>query len=90
MTRWDKFKRAFFYRNGQFSKTAVFLSVAVTLTLLMWPFQSLFVGTTFWYWTVPPFNSEAALAVIGVISSLYVANHSSFIRGKPEEKPVDD
>jgi hypothetical protein len=71
-----KIIESLFYKDGQFSKTALFLSLATIILLLMWPFQCLFVGVTlFGWWTIPPFSTEAAASVITILSGLYLVNH---------------
>lgn len=63
-------------KDGKISKTAIFLSLATFLLLLIWPFQALFAGVTlFGFWIVPEFSAGAATAVMGILSSLYVLNH---------------
>lgn len=70
------FIRAFFYKNGEFSKTAVFLTAATFILLALWPFQALFAGTELLgWWTVPEFNATAAMTVLFGLGSLYAVNH---------------
>ena len=90
MSTFERVFRALTEKRGQFSKTSLFLSIAIIVTLLLWPFQSLFAGTAFGWWVVPEFNSEAALAVIGVISGLYVTTHSRLVSGSPPSREPDD
>lgn len=79
-----KFVEIFFYKDGKISKTSIFLSFATFILLLLWPFQCLFVGTTFFneWWTVPEFNVSAGVTVLFTLSALYVANHK--LRGQQE------
>lgn len=71
-----KFAEIFFYKNGQMSKTAIFLSIATFVLLLLWIFQSLFAGTEFGgWWTIPDFNASAGVTILFTLSALYVANH---------------
>ncbi len=70
------FSKIFFYKNGEISKTAIFLSIATFITLLLWPFQALFAGTVFFsWWTVPAFSASAAVSVLGSLGALYAVNH---------------
>jgi hypothetical protein len=82
-------KRVFqglFYKNGQFSKTAFFLSLATVILLFLWPFQSLFAGTTLLgWWVIPEFSSSAATAVIGCLATLYLFNHSKLVSSQTPE-----
>ena len=70
------FKEIFFYKNGQISKTAIFLSIATFILLALWLFQSLFAGVEFGgWWTVPRFDPSAGVTILFTLSALYVANH---------------
>jgi hypothetical protein len=68
--------KAFFYKKGQFSKTAFFLSMTWLLAVLLWVGQSLFIGSVFFGWTVPAFSVESALAMVGMSSGLYFGTHN--------------
>ena len=70
-----KICRTFFYKNDSLSKTAIFLSCATAIVLLLYFFQSLFAGTEFGWWTVPEFNAAAAATVLGSLAALYTVNH---------------
>jgi len=83
--RWIKEKlhnllKVFFYKDGKISKTSVFLSLFSFALLIMWIFQSLFVGVTLLgWWLVPEFNVGAAAAVMSIFSALYIVNRSKVI-----------
>ena len=70
-----RFIDVFIKKNGEVSKTAIFLSIATILLLILWPFQSLFAGTEFGWWTIPDFNAAAAATVLGSLAALYTVNH---------------
>ncbi len=79
-----KLVRTFFYKDGKISKTSIFLTIATFLTLLLWPFQALFVGAEFGgWWTVPAFDATSAVTILFTLSTLYVANHK--LTGQREE-----
>ncbi len=90
----DWFRRmldAFFMKNGRVSKTAIFLSLYSFCLLVMWVFQSLFVGTQFWdWWTVPEFSVGAATAVMTIFSGLYIFNHSKHVGTDQPEQDMED
>ena len=68
--------KAFFYKDGEFSKTASFLTLATFILLGLWVFQSLFAGNEFGgWWTLPEFNVSAGVTILFTLSALYVANH---------------
>lgn len=68
--------KALFFKNGKWSKSALFLSSATILVLLLYGFQSLFCGVEFFgWWEIPEFNSQAAGTVLGALAALYVVNH---------------
>ncbi len=80
-----KIIRPFFYKNGVFSKTAFFLTIATVIVLCLYPFQTLFVGTVFaGWWTVPAFNVSAGVTILFTLATLYVTNHNRRLNGKPE------
>lgn len=68
--------RAFFYKNGMFSKTSFFLSMTWLLAVLLWVGQSLFVGAVVFGWVIPAFSVESALAMVGMSSGLYFGTHN--------------
>jgi len=69
--------KTFFYKDNKLSKTAIFLTFATLILLLLWPFQALFVGVEFFgWWTIPAFSAGAATSVMGILSTLYVVNHN--------------
>jgi hypothetical protein len=66
----------FFYKNGEPSKTAFFLSLATIIVLFLYLFQSLFAGTELAAgWTIPSFSPVAAATVLTTLSGLYTINH---------------
>lgn len=67
--------KKFSYKDGEWSKTAFWLSVATAVGIFLWLFQSLFVGLVIYGWTVPAFEWQATIAMMTVISTLYVTNH---------------
>jgi len=73
----------FVTKDGQVSKTAIFLSLATFLMLFLWGFQSLFEGVELVDgWTVPAFSPGSATSVMGTLAALYLVNHSPLVRGK--------
>lgn len=79
----NRLGRAFFFKNGKLSKTAIILSVATFIVLGLYIFQSLFGGVTLLgWWLVPEFSPGAATSIMGVLATLYVANHSRFVTGE--------
>jgi len=93
LTFWRKVKeffaviiKAFIFKDGEVSKTAILLSIAGLVLVTLWPFQSLFAGVCFFgWWTIPVFDPGAAASVITTLSGLYLLNHSKFMRGSIEE-----
>lgn len=67
-----------FLKNGELSKTSTILVLAWMAGLGMWIVQGLFHGATIPMLNVviPPFDSSAALAMLGAASSLYMATHN--------------
>lgn len=68
--------KAFFFKNGEFSKTATILVVAWAIGLAMWVVQGLAAGSNLLGWTIPAFNSSDFLAVVGAASTLYFGAHN--------------
>lgn len=68
--------KALFHKDGEFSKTSVILTVAWSCGLAMWLIQGLGSGGQVFGHTIPPFDSNAALAMLGAASSLYFATHN--------------
>jgi hypothetical protein len=68
--------QALFHKNGEFSKTSVILVLAWACGLSLWVVQALFVGVAVFGHTIPPFDSSAALSMLGAASSLYFAAHN--------------
>lgn len=68
--------RALFHKDGEFSKTSVILVVAWTCGIALWVVQGLLVGIEVMGHKIPPFDSSAALAMLGAASSLYFAAHN--------------
>jgi hypothetical protein len=67
---------ALFKKNGEFSKTSTILVLAWAAGLGLWLLQGLGAGASVFGHTVPPFDSSAALAMLGAASSLYFATHN--------------
>ena len=65
--------KAPFFKNGHFSKTATFATIANVLVLAAYVL-SLFKGTALGPWTVPAFDTEAAAALLLIVNGTYVAN----------------
>ncbi len=70
--------KALFHKNGEFSKTSLILVLSWLGGLGMWLVQGLAHGMTIpgIGLTIPPFDSSAALAMLGASSSLYMATHN--------------
>lgn len=68
--------RALFHKDGEFSKTSVILVLAWACGLALWVVQGLLVGIEVFGHKVPPFDTSAALAMLGASSSLYFAAHN--------------
>lgn len=68
--------KALFFKNGDFSKTSVILVLAWTVGLGLWLVQGLAAGGVILGFTIPPFDSGAALSMLGAASSLYFAAHN--------------
>lgn len=90
-TGWEKFKsfvvsivKAFVMKDGEISKTAILLSLVGLSVVFIYFVESLFCGLNLWGWVIPEFDAMDATAVIGTISTLYVMNHSKFIKGGSE------
>lgn len=66
--------KAPFFRNGQFSKTAMFVTIANVLVLAAYVL-SLFKGTQLGGWTVPEFDVPASAALLAIVNGTYVLNH---------------
>lgn len=71
--------KAPFYKDGKFSKTAAFTTVANVIVLLAYFIQSFFTGSTldlgFFTWTIPAFDVAAAAAILAVCNGTYVGNN---------------
>ena len=66
--------KAPFFKNGRFSKTATFATIANVLVLAAYVL-SLFAGTEIGGWTVPTFDTGAAAAILAIVNGTYVLNH---------------
>lgn len=78
--------RVFATKDGEYSKTAVFLSLGLFLLLVMWAFQSLFAGVVFLgWWTVPEFSVGTATSVVATLYTGYLINHKVAKRPKGAE-----
>ena len=71
--------RAFFYKDGQFSKTATFVTMANSLILLSFVlsfFQGNVINLGLFEWSVPGFDAGAAAAVGSIFNLTYVGNNA--------------
>lgn len=79
----------FFYKNGQFSKTATFASIGNFVVLVTYALQSWLAGAIIdlhiTQLTVPQFNVESALAIFGVLNGTYLTNNA--IKAKTPPAP---
>jgi hypothetical protein len=71
----NKIIEVFIKKDKEISKTSIFLSIATLILLILWPLQSLLVGSTFGWWVVPAFDVKTGVTVLFTLSALYVANH---------------
>jgi len=73
-TPWYK---ALVYKNGEFSKTALFATLANILVLiayvLSW-FQGANVDLGIGTWTLPAFDTGAAAAILAIVNGTYIGN----------------
>jgi hypothetical protein len=65
--------KALVFKNGKFSKTAMFATIANFLVLGAYVL-SFFQGTVLGRWTVPAFDAEAAGMLLVIVNGTYVAN----------------
>ena len=63
------------YKDGQFSKTAMFLSFGILIALILWPFQSIFAGSIVYGYTISEFSIANATGILTILSALYLGNH---------------
>jgi len=71
--------KAFFMKNGEFSKTATFATIGTSLVLVAYVL-SWFSGSTLTFGsvgtvTLPEFNSGAAVALLGILNGTYLGNN---------------
>lgn len=70
--------KAPFFKNGKFSKTAAFATIA-NLMVLMAYFLSWFQGSEvslgLGTWTLPAFDTGAAAALLAIVNGTYVVNN---------------
>lgn len=71
--------KAFFMKDGQFSKTATFATIGTSLVLISYVL-SWFAGSTLTFGdigtiTLPEFNSGAAVALLGILNGTYLGNN---------------
>jgi len=69
-TPWYK---ALVYKNGEFSKTALFATLANVLVLIAYVL-SWFQGTEVGTWTLPAFDTGAAAAILAIVNGTYIGN----------------
>lgn len=71
--------KAFFYKDGHFSKTATFAVLANVLVLVNYALMSWFAGaqvTTSWLsFTVPTFQAADAAAILAILNGTYLGNN---------------
>jgi hypothetical protein len=71
--------KAPFFKNGRFSKTATFATIANVLVLvayvLSWFAGSQIVFGDWGTWTIPVFDTGAAAAILAIVNGTYVVNH---------------
>lgn len=70
--------KALVYKNGEFSKTALFATLANVLVLIAYVL-SWFAGAQFTIgslgtWTIPPFDTGAAAAILAIVNGTYIGN----------------
>ena len=69
--------KAPFFKNGEFSKTALFATLANVLVLtayvLSW-FQGTNVDLGIGTWTLPAFDTGAAAAILAIVNGTYIGN----------------
>lgn len=80
--------KQFFYKNGEFSKTATFHTVSWAMVLGLYFVQELFKGAIVsiggWQWTVGAFDATAAAAILAIASGTYLGNNV-LKKGEPTE-----
>ncbi len=70
--------KAFFYKNGSFSKTATFATVANILVLgsfVLGFFAGMEVNFFDLEWIVPEFNDKAAWSILAITNGTYIGNN---------------
>jgi hypothetical protein len=70
--------KAPFFKNGEFSKTALFATLANMLVLIAYVL-SWFAGAqltigSLGTWTIPPFDTGAAAAILAIVNGTYIGN----------------
>lgn len=65
--------KAFFAKNGKFSKTATFATIANVMVLGAYAL-SLVRGAEVFGWTIPEFDAVAAAAILAIVNGTYVGN----------------
>lgn len=63
------------YKDGQFSKTALWLSLGVSIGIFLWLTQSLFAGLIIHGHTIPEFSIMNASGILTLLIGLYLGNH---------------
>lgn len=79
------------YRNGQFSKTAMFTSAANILVMasyvLSWGAGATVTLDDAFSFTVPAFDTSAAISLLTIVNGTYLGNN--YLKGHPA-KPVSE
>lgn len=71
--------KAWFFKDGQFSKTAAFATLGNFAVLFTWFFQIWFGGvaidTDKIHYVVPKFDPESAMVIMGFLNGAYLGNN---------------
>lgn len=71
--------KAWFFKDGKFSKTAAFATIGNFAVLFTWFFQVWFGGVTIdtnhIHYTIPNFNDESAMIIMGFLNGAYLGNN---------------
>lgn len=63
------------YKDGQFSKTAMWLSFGVSIAIFLWLTQSILAGLVIYGHTIPEFSIMNASGILTLLIGLYLGNH---------------